>query len=116
MRSEALHRMFTIGRPVAVRAGARPSYGGCQAWIGVFGDYLIGFMPWVTGHQTGIETEFNRVIDMVVSSPQSFDVSSEDRVLQGCNSSAEATLHTAVEPALNRACRLAVPAGSSQKP
>jgi len=38
---------------------------------------------------------------MVVSSPQSFDVSSEDRVLQGCNSSAETNLHTAGEPALN---------------
>jgi hypothetical protein len=97
------------------RAGARPYYGGCQAWIGVFGDYLIGFMPWVTGHQTDIERAFNRVIDMVISSPQSFDVSSEDRALQGCNSSAEATLHTAGEPALNRACRLAVPADASQK-
>jgi hypothetical protein len=113
--SEAGRPDMTIGCAEADRAGARPSYGGCQAWIGVFGDYLIGFMPWVTGHQTDIETEFNRVIDMVISSPQSFDVSSEDRALQGCNSSAETTLHTAGEPALNRACRLAVPAGASQK-
>jgi hypothetical protein len=74
--SEAGTPDLTIGCAAADRAGARPSYGGCQAWIGVFGDYLIGFMPWVTGHQSDIETEFNRVIDMVISSAQSFDVSS----------------------------------------
>ena len=37
------------------RAGARPSYGGCQGWIGVFSDYLIDFMSWVTGHQINIK-------------------------------------------------------------
>jgi hypothetical protein len=78
-------------------------------------DYLIGFHAF--GYQTPepYETEFNRVIDVLFSSPQSFAVSSEDRALQGCSSSAEATLQTAGGLASNRACRLAMPAGASPK-
>jgi hypothetical protein len=49
-------------------------------------------MPWVYRTPDQFQTDFNRVIDIAVSCPQSFDVSSEDRALQGCNSSAEATL------------------------
>ena len=57
------------------------------------------------------ETEFSRVIDIGISSPQSIDVASEDRALQGCNSSADATLQTAgaaasgQSTALCRSCR-----------
>jgi hypothetical protein len=42
---------MTIGRADADQAGARPSYGGCQAWIGVFSDYFMGLMFRVTGHR-----------------------------------------------------------------
>jgi len=41
------------------------------------------------------ETKFSRVIDNAISSPQSIDTAPEDRALQGCNSSADATLQTA---------------------
>jgi Integrase core domain len=51
----------------------------------------------VSGYQTPshYETEFSRVIDIGINSPKSIDVASEDRALQGCNASADATLHTA---------------------
>jgi hypothetical protein len=56
------------------------------------------------GYQTPsqYETEFSRVIDIGISSPQSIDVASEDRALQGCNSSADATLQTAGAAAAGR--------------
>jgi putative transposase len=61
----------------------------------------------VLGYQTPnqYETEFNRVIDIGINSPQSGDVAPEDRALQGCNSSAEVTLHTAGRGPLRVACR-----------
>jgi hypothetical protein len=51
----------------------------------------------VLGYQTPshYETELSRVIDIGINSPKSIDVASEDRALQGCNASADATLHTA---------------------
>jgi putative transposase len=61
------------------------------------------------------ETEFSRVIDIGISSPHSIDVAPEDRALQGCNSSAEATLHTAGSAASRRPAGFALPAGASQK-
>jgi putative transposase len=61
------------------------------------------------GYQTPsqYETEFNRVVDIAISSAQSVDVAPEDRALQGCNSSADATLQTAGKAASRR------PAGSA---
>ena len=61
------------------------------------------------------ETEFSRVIDIGISSPQSIDVASEDRALQGCNSSADATLQTAGAAASGQSTALAGPAGASPK-
>jgi putative transposase len=60
------------------------------------------------GYQTPnqYETEFSRVIDIAKGSPQTIDVASEDRALQGCNSSADAALHTAGRSAYRRSCRL----------
>ena len=62
------------------------------------------------GYQTPsqYETEFSRVIDIAISSAQSIDVAPEDRALQGCNSSADATLQTAGKAASRRPAGWAV--------
>jgi len=69
------------------------------------------------GYQTPsqYETEFSKVIDIANSSPQSIDVAPEDRALQGCNSSADATLQTAGGAAPERPAGQASPAGASPK-
>ncbi len=50
---------------------------------------------------------------MESASAQKFDFATEDRALQGCNSSAEATLQTAGGPASNELAGVALPAGAS---
>ncbi len=71
----------------------------------------------VLGYRTPsqYETEFSRVIDIGINSPQNIDVAPEDRALQGCNSSAEVTLHTAGRAASMRPAGLSEPAGASPK-